>query len=49
MKSEQELIDRIEELRSHGDYQNGPKGRDLRYKHQGMIDALRWALGPSDE
>lgn len=44
MRSEQEVIDRIEEIRGYNHYAGGPSGRDERYKDQGKIDALRWVL-----
>lgn len=36
---------KIDELRAYNDYSHGPRGDNLKYKHQGWIDALRWVLG----
>jgi len=40
-----EIEDKIEELIRYDDYRRGPRGDNLKYKHQGWIDALRWVLG----
>lgn len=36
---------KIDDLRAYNDYSHGPRGNNLKYKHQGWIDALRWVLG----
>lgn len=47
-RSPEQLQAKIDELWSYDDYSHGPRGENLRYKHQGWIDALQWAMGQSD-
>lgn len=44
-RTTEEIIEKIDQLREFSDYGRGPSADNLRYKHQGWIDALRWVLG----
>lgn len=44
-RTDGEVHGKIDELWAYDDYSQGPRGKNLKYKHQGWIDALRWVLG----
>lgn len=44
-RTSEEIDDKINQLRAYDDYGRGPRADNLKYKHQGWIDALRWVLG----
>ena len=44
-RTAEQIEEKINELRAYNDYSRGPRGDNLKYKHQGWIDALRWILG----
>lgn len=48
MRTDEEIEERLNRLWAYTDYKFGPKGDNLRYKHQGMIDALHWVLEGSE-
>lgn len=45
VKTGEDIQEKIEELRAYDDYGIGPAADNLKYKHQGWIDALQWVLG----
>jgi hypothetical protein len=44
-RTPEEIDQKIEELVKYSDYKRGPRGDNLKYKHQGWVDALRWVRG----
>jgi len=46
VRSRAEIEAKRQELREYDDYDDmSPSGQQLRYKHQGWLDALLWVLG----
>lgn len=41
----QQIEEKIDELWDYDEYEWGPEGARLKYKHQGWIDSLNWVLG----
>lgn len=45
VKTAEQIQAKINELQAYNDYKRGPRGDNLKYKHQGWIDALQWVIG----